>query len=46
MTAKTYHVGLLQTRDKLVEGQSLTCNLSFRKAGAVEVKVSVSSAAP
>ena len=46
MTAKTYHVGLLQTRDKLAAGQSFTCNLSFRKAGAMEVKVSVSPAAP
>jgi len=46
MTAKTYHVGLLQTRDKLAEGQSFTCNLSFRRAGAMEVKVSVSPAAP
>ena len=42
MTAKTYHVGLLQTRDKLTEGQSFTCNLSFRKAGPMEVKVTVS----
>jgi periplasmic copper chaperone A len=46
MTAKSYHVGLLQTRDKLAAGQSFTCNLSFRGAGAMEVKVTVSSAAP
>jgi copper(I)-binding protein len=46
MTAKTYHVGLLQTRDKLAAGQSFTCNLSFRKAGAMEVKVLVSPSAP
>jgi periplasmic copper chaperone A len=46
MTSKSYHVGLLQTRDKLVEGQTLTCNLSFRGAGAMEVKVLVSPSAP
>ena len=46
MTAKTYHVGLLQTRDKLAAGDNFTCNLSFRRAGAMEVKVTVSSAAP
>ena len=46
MTSKNYHVGLLQTRDKLEAGQSFTCNLSFRKAGAMEVKVMVSQSAP
>lgn len=46
MTSKTYHVGLLQTRDKLTRGNSFTCNLSFRKAGAAEVKVVVSPSAP
>ena len=46
MTFKTYHVGLLQTRDKLTAGESFTCNLSFRKAGAMEVKVTVSPSAP
>jgi copper(I)-binding protein len=46
MTAKTYHVGLLQTRDKLAVGDNFTCNLSFRRAGAMEVKVTVSSSAP
>ena len=46
LTAKTYHVGLLQTRDKLKEGDSFTCNLSFRSAGAMEVKVTVSPNAP
>ncbi len=46
MTSKSYHVGLLQTRDKLTAGNSFTCNLSFRKAGAMEVKVVVSQSAP
>jgi periplasmic copper chaperone A len=46
MTAKTYHVGLLQTREPLAAGQSFTCNLSFRKAGPMEVKVTVSTSAP
>ena len=46
MTAKSYHVGLLQTRDKLVAGDSYTCNLSFRRAGAMEVRVTVSPTAP
>ena len=46
LTAKSYHVGLLQTRDKLAAGDSFTCNLSFRKAGAMEVKVVVSQSAP
>jgi hypothetical protein len=46
LTAKTYHIGLLQTREKLSAGDSFTCNLSFRKAGAIEVKVTVSPTAP
>ena len=46
MTSKTYHVGLLQTRETLQEGQSFTCNLSFRVAGPMEVKVVVSQSAP
>ena len=46
MTSKTYHVGLLQTRDKLTAGDAFTCNLSFRSAGPMEVKVMVSPSAP
>ena len=46
LTAKTYHVGLLQTRETLKQGDSFTCNLSFRGAGAMEVKVTVSQNAP
>ena len=46
MTAKSYHIGLLQTRDKLTNGAAFTCNLSFRNAGPMEVKVTVSPSAP
>ena len=46
MTSKTFHVGLLQTRDKLTTGDTFTCNLSFRSAGPMEVKVTVSPSAP
>lgn len=45
MTAKSYHVALLQTRDKLTAGESLTCHVSFRKAGPMDVKVTVSQSA-
>ena len=43
---KTYHVGLLQTRDALTPGQSFTCNLTFRRAGPMEVKVTMSPTPP
>jgi copper(I)-binding protein len=43
---KTYHVGLLQTRDKLTAGDTLTCNVTFRRAGPIEVKVIVSPSPP
>ena len=46
MTAKTYHVGLLQTREKLTAGATFTCNFSFRNAGPMEVKVTVSPSDP
>ena len=46
LTSKTFHVGLLQTRETLKQGDSFTCNLSFRKAGAMEVKVVVSPSEP
>ena len=46
MTAKSYHVALLQTRDKLTVGESLTCHVSFRRAGPMDVKVTVSQSAP
>ena len=43
---KGYHVGLLQTRDKLTVGDSFTCNVTFRRAGPMEVKVTVSQSPP
>jgi copper(I)-binding protein len=43
---KGYHVGLLQTRDKLTTGDSFTCNVTFRRAGPMEVKVMVSPSPP
>ncbi len=43
---KTYHVGLLQTRDPLTAGQSFTCNVTFRRAGPLEVKVTISPSPP
>ncbi len=46
MSAKSYHVALLQTRDKLSAGESFTCHVAFRNAGAMDVKVTVSQAAP
>jgi copper(I)-binding protein len=43
---KTYHVGLIQTRDPLTAGQSFTCNLTFRRAGPMEVQVTISPSPP
>jgi copper(I)-binding protein len=45
LTPKSYHVALLQTRDKLTAGESLSCRISFRTAGAMDVKVTVSQSA-
>ena len=45
LTPKSYHVALLQTRDKLTAGESLSCRVSFRTAGAMDVKVMVSQSA-
>lgn len=45
LTAKSYHVALLQTRDKLTAGESLSCHISFRTAGPMDVKVTVSQSA-
>jgi copper(I)-binding protein len=41
-----YHVMLLQTREPLVAGQSLTCAAAFRNAGALEINVRVTEASP
>lgn len=43
---KTFHVGLIQTRDPLTAGQSFTCNLTFRRAGPMEVRVTISPSPP
>ena len=39
-----YHVMLLQTRQKLVDGETYTCAVVFQKAGAKETEVQVSRA--
>ena len=36
-----YHVMLLQTRQKLVEGDTFTCAVVFQKAGTIETEVHV-----
>jgi periplasmic copper chaperone A len=46
MVETGFHVELLQVREPLVEGTTFTCNLSFRKAGAMEVRVKVSRSEP
>lgn len=46
MAETGFHVELLQVREPLVEGTTFTCNLSFRKAGAMEVRVKVSRSEP
>src|SRR5882757_1018039 len=37
-----YHVMLLQTRQKLVDGETFTCAVAFQKAGTKETEVQVS----
>ena len=37
-----FHVMLLQTRQKLVDGETFTCAVVFQKAGAKETEVQVS----
>ena len=39
-----YHVMLLQTRQKLAQGDTLTCSLTFQKAGLLETEVHVKKA--
>ena len=36
-----YHVMLLQTRQKLVDGETFTCAVAFQKAGTRETEVKV-----
>lgn len=43
---KTYHVGLLQTRDPLKAGDSFTCDVTFRRFGPLAVKVTISPSPP
>lgn len=37
-----HHLMLLQTRQKLVSGETLTCSITFQKAGTKETEVKVS----
>jgi copper(I)-binding protein len=41
LKADGYHVMLLQTREKLVDGEALHCSVAFQKAGLVEMEVQV-----
>jgi hypothetical protein len=41
LKADGYHVMLLQTRQKLVDGEALHCSVTFQKAGLVETEVQV-----
>jgi copper(I)-binding protein len=42
LTRDGYHVMLLQTRQKLVDGETFTCAVVFQKAGTKETEVQVS----
>ncbi len=46
MAETGYHVALLQVREKLVEGATFKCSLSFRNAGPMDVDVRVSRSEP
>lgn len=41
LKSDSYHVMLLQTRQKLVEGETFTCAVVFQKAGTLEMEVHV-----
>jgi hypothetical protein len=41
LKADGYHVMLLQTRQKLVDGEALHCSVAFQRAGLVEMEVQV-----
>ncbi|MGB3045276.1 MAG: copper chaperone PCu(A)C [Xanthobacteraceae bacterium] len=43
LKADGYHVMLLQTRQKLVEGAQLACSVTFQNGGVVETEVQVRS---
>ena len=40
------HIALLQTRQRLEEGDAFQCSVSFRRAGAIQVPVRVLQKAP
>ena len=42
LKADGYHVMLLQTRQKLVDGEAFTCVVVFQKAGTKETEVQIS----
>ncbi|WP_083519114.1 copper chaperone PCu(A)C [Bradyrhizobium jicamae] len=42
LTRDGYHVMLLQTRQKLVDGEKFTCAVIFQKAGTKETEVQIS----
>ena len=44
LKADGYHVMLLQTRQKLVDGETFTCAIVFQKAGTRETEVRISGA--
>lgn len=44
LKSDSYHVMLLQTRQRLVDGERLTCSIVFQKAGTKETEVLVSRA--
>ena len=41
-----FHVALLQTRQKLEQGQEFQCSVSFRRSGTIQVQVHVLDKAP
>jgi periplasmic copper chaperone A len=41
-----FHVALLQTRQKLEQGEEFQCSVSFRRSGAIQVQVRVLDKAP
>ena len=41
-----FHVALLQTREKLEQGQEFPCSVSFRRSGTLQVQVRVLEKAP
>ncbi len=41
-----FHVALLQTRQKLKQGEEFQCSISFRRSGTIQVQVRVLDKAP